>query len=63
VADVVGEAHALHYGAPLFKSAHGIAELEISGHLTEDEWRTTPEDLIATLAEMAANHHPTTPTH
>jgi AcrR family transcriptional regulator len=58
VAAVVGEADARHYGALLFSSAHGIAELEISGHLTEEKWRTTAEDLIATLVVVTADHHP-----
>jgi AcrR family transcriptional regulator len=58
VAAVVGEADARHYGALLFSSAHGIAGLEISGHLTEEKWRTTAKDLIATLVVMTANHHP-----
>jgi len=58
VAAVVGEADARHDGALLFSSAHGIAELEISGHLTEEKWRTTAEDLIATLVVMTADHHP-----
>ena len=57
VAAVVGEADARHYGALLFSSAHGIAELEISGHLTEETW-TTAEDLFATLVAMIANYHP-----
>ncbi len=60
VAAVVGEADARHYGALLFSSAHGIAELEISGHLTEERWTTT-EDLLATLVVMIANH-PARPT-
>jgi AcrR family transcriptional regulator len=62
VAAVVGEADARHYGALLFSSAYGIAGLEISGHLTEAKWQTTPEDLIATLVAMAADRHPATPT-
>ncbi|HEY5358032.1 MAG TPA: TetR/AcrR family transcriptional regulator [Streptosporangiaceae bacterium] len=62
VAAVVGEADARHYGALLFSSAHGIAGLEISGHLTEEKWRTTAEDLIATLVVVTADHHPATRT-
>ena len=56
VAAVVGEADARHYGALLFSSAHGIAELEISGHLTEERW-TTAEDLFATLVAMTGEYH------
>ena len=62
VSAVVGVADARHYGALLFSSAHGIAELEISGHLTEEKWRTTAEDLIATLVAMTAGHRPARPT-
>jgi AcrR family transcriptional regulator len=56
VAAMVGDADARPYGALLFSSAHGIAELEISGHLTEPRW-TSVEDLFATLVAMTANHH------
>ncbi len=58
VAAVVGEGDARGYGALLFSSAHGIAELEISGHLNEEKWSTTAEDLIATLVLMTADHQP-----
>jgi len=58
VAALVGEADAPHYGALLFSGAHGIAELEISGHLTEEKWQTTAEDLIATLVSIAGDHRP-----
>jgi AcrR family transcriptional regulator len=57
VAAVVGEADARPYGALLFSTAHGVVELEISGHLSGERW-TTPEDLIATVVAMTANHHP-----
>jgi len=60
VAALVGETDAPHYGALLFSGAHGIAELEISGHLTEEKWRTTAEDLIATLVAMTGDYHPAT---
>jgi AcrR family transcriptional regulator len=61
VAGVVGDADARHYGALLFASAHGIAELEISGHLTEEKWRTTAEELIATLVVVTAAQQPAAP--
>jgi AcrR family transcriptional regulator len=60
VAELVGETDAPHFGALLFSGAHGIAELEISGHLTEDKWRTTAADLIATLVAMTDAYHPAT---
>ena len=60
VAELVGVTEAPHVGALLFSGAHGIAELEISGHLTEDKWRTTAESLIATLVAMTVAYHPVT---
>ncbi len=60
VAGVVGEGEARHYGALLFSGAHGIAELEISGHLAEEKWGTTPEGLVATLVSMTGAYHPAT---
>ncbi|MEK8169796.1 hypothetical protein NKH77_08240 [Streptomyces sp. M19] len=42
VADLVGESHARHYGALLLTSAHGITDMELSGHLSTDRLRTTP---------------------
>ena len=58
VARVVGEADAPRYCALLFSSAHGIAGLEISGHLTEQKWGIVPEDLIGTLVASTADHGP-----
>ena len=60
VASVVGEADAMKYGALLFSSAHGIAGLEISGHLTEKKWGVPTEDLIAALVALSAGHQPAT---
>jgi AcrR family transcriptional regulator len=56
VTAVVGKADTRHYGAVLFSTAHGIAGMETSGHLTEERWATA-EDLITTLVEMTASHH------
>jgi len=58
VAAVVGEADARRYGALLFSAAHGIAELEISGHLTQEKWQTTPEDLLAALVGIVDGQRP-----
>jgi AcrR family transcriptional regulator len=58
VAAVTGETDARHYGALLLTSAHGIAGMELSGHLTREKWGTTAEDLIATLVAMTASQHP-----
>ena len=60
VAELVGETDAPRFGALLFSGAHGIAELEITGHLTEAKWRTTADDLIATLVAMTGDYHPAT---
>lgn len=54
VADVVGTSQAHRYGAILLTSAHGIATLEHSGHLTDEKWHTTTGQLVHTLVTMAA---------
>jgi AcrR family transcriptional regulator len=60
VATVVGSAAARRYGALLFTSAHGIAGMELSGHLTREKWHTTAEDIIDTLVTMTdSNKHQT----
>ena len=46
VADLVGESDALRYGALLMSSAHGIAGLELSGHLTKEKWKVDGEQLV-----------------
>lgn len=46
VAEVVGPARARPYAALLLTSAHGIAGLELSGHLVRDKWHVTAEDLL-----------------
>lgn len=54
VGGVVGEQESEHYGALLFCSAHGIAGLEITGHLGKGKWGTNPDRLIESLASLAA---------
>jgi AcrR family transcriptional regulator len=51
VADLVGESDALRYGALLMSSAHGIAGLELSGHLTEEKWKVDGEQLVRMLID------------
>lgn len=51
VADLVGEADARRYGALLMSSAHGIAGLELSGHLAEEKWGVDGEELVRTLVD------------
>ncbi|MFI9580865.1 TetR/AcrR family transcriptional regulator [Streptomyces sp. NPDC052236] len=60
VADLVGERNARHYGALLLTSAHGIADMELSGHLDKDKLRTTADELVDTLVRMVANAGETT---
>ncbi|MBP2369607.1 TetR/AcrR family transcriptional regulator [Pseudonocardia parietis] len=49
VADVVGESGAPRYGALLMCSAHGIAGMEINGHLAKDTWQVGVEQLVRML--------------
>lgn len=55
VAALVGERNAHHYGALLLAGAHGIADMELSGHLGEDTWRTTADELVDTLVRLVAD--------
>lgn len=51
VADLVGERDALRYGALVMSSAHGIAALELSGHLAEEKWKVSGEELVQSLVD------------
>jgi AcrR family transcriptional regulator len=51
VADLVGEPDALRHGALLMSSAHGIAGLELSGHLAKEKWRVDGEQLVRMLVD------------
>lgn len=51
VADVVGEPDAHRYGALVLSSAHGIAGLELSGHLAKDTWQVGVEQLVQMLID------------
>lgn len=55
VAAVVGERDARHYGALLLASAHGVAGMELSGHLAEDRWRTSADEVLDTLVRMVVD--------
>jgi AcrR family transcriptional regulator len=57
VAGTVGEADAPLYGALLFSSAHGMAGLEIGGHLAEKKWGVSTEDLIAAAVALTGAVH------
>ncbi len=51
-AGCVGPQHARQYGGLLLTSAHGITDLELSGHLAWDKWHSTAEDLIELLTSL-----------
>ncbi|TVT61593.1 TetR/AcrR family transcriptional regulator [Amycolatopsis rhizosphaerae] len=55
VAAFVGDRNAPHFGALLLTSAHGIASMELGGHLGTDRWRTTADELVDTLVRMVAD--------
>ncbi|MFG3166217.1 TetR/AcrR family transcriptional regulator [Streptomyces sp. NPDC048200] len=55
VADLVGEQSARRYGALLLAGAHGIADMELSGHLDPGSLGTTADELVDTLVRMVAN--------
>lgn len=49
VAEVVGREEARKFGALLMSSAHGIASMALSGHLSAPKWNTSPRELIGML--------------
>ncbi|MBP2334872.1 AcrR family transcriptional regulator [Saccharothrix coeruleofusca] len=51
VADVVGESDAQRYFALLMSSAHGIAGLELSGHLSKETWGVGVDQLVRMLVD------------
>nr|WSS59998.1 TetR/AcrR family transcriptional regulator [Streptomyces sp. NBC_01177] len=55
VAGLVGKRNTRHYGALLLTGAHGITDMELSGHLDPDELDATAEELIDTLVRMVAD--------
>ncbi|MFG2535904.1 TetR/AcrR family transcriptional regulator [Streptomyces sp. NPDC048511] len=55
VAGLVGERNTRHYGALLLTGAHGITDMELSGHLDPDELDASAEELIDTLVRMVAD--------
>jgi AcrR family transcriptional regulator len=59
VADVVGDTGARRYGALLMSSAHGIAGLELSGHLAKEKWTVDGDELVRMLvAAIRPADHP-----
>jgi len=55
VADAVGGQDTRRYGALLLSSAHGVAAMELSGHLSQQKWNVTSDELLSTLVQ--AVHH------
>ncbi len=51
VGDLVGTTDATRYGALLMSTAHGIAELERSGHLGVEKWQVNSEQLVRMAIE------------
>ncbi|MYU12269.1 TetR family transcriptional regulator [Streptomyces sp. SID8361] len=60
VAALVGERNTRHYGALLLSGAHGIADMELSGHLGTDRLRSTTDELVDTLVRMVGDVGETT---
>lgn len=55
VGAVVGDRWAHLYGAMLLTSAHGITSMAASGHLSEEMWRTTTDQLIESLIDLVVD--------
>ncbi len=51
VAEAVGDSETLPYGALIMSSAHGIAWMELSGHLSKDGWQVGVEQLVRMLID------------
>ncbi|MFE3825466.1 TetR/AcrR family transcriptional regulator [Streptomyces sp. NPDC059092] len=55
VTGLAGERNARHYAALVLTSTHGIAEMELSGHLGADGLHATADELIDTLVGVVAD--------
>ncbi|MCY0926845.1 hypothetical protein OTB20_11650 [Streptomyces sp. H27-H1] len=55
VADVVAERNTRLCSALLLTRAHGIADMELSGHPGPDSLGTTPEEIVDTLVRMVTD--------
>jgi AcrR family transcriptional regulator len=51
VTGVVGADDSRRYGALLLSSAHGIAGMELSGHLAKEKWSVTGDELVTMLVD------------
>ena len=54
VGSVVGDENAHLYGAMLLTSAHGIASMGASGHLSPQMWQATPHSVTSALVALIA---------
>ena len=54
VAKVVGARRKRQYAAPLLTSAHGIAGLELSGHLSWEKWHIDADGLVDLMINSIA---------
>ena len=52
VAEVVDGDDARRFAGVLMSSAHGVTDLQISGHLLWDKWQSTAEDLVDLLIRL-----------
>lgn len=52
VSRVVGPPHARQYGGLLLATAHGVTDLDLSGHLPAGKWQASAEDLIDLLVGL-----------
>jgi AcrR family transcriptional regulator len=54
VGSLVGPERAHLYGAMLLTSAHGVASMDASGHLSPQMWQTTPQAVVSALVDLLA---------
>lgn len=52
VGRITGADRARRYGALLLASAHGIAGLDLSGHMDLDKWHTDADELVDTMIAL-----------
>ncbi len=56
VARKVGPERTRPMAGLLLSAAHGVTDLELSGHLTAEKWQANGQQLIALLTEMVPSH-------
>ncbi|MER5808462.1 hypothetical protein ABT143_09755 [Streptomyces sp. NPDC002033] len=55
VADLVGEPDTRRFGALLPAGAHGIADMELTGHLDAEGLNATADELVDTLVRLVTD--------